>query len=180
MASSVYGKTLPPLTREMLFTKNAWAENEFFDLINEYFNKAVKKVNIEDRSNSIWEGIILMRFQSQVSKFTLIEKKGNTAEIFVEFDSNASYVWQKFCQEVVSEKDFKKRKKAFLAIKRDFNNYLLSILLRPNAILPPIQCGYNIRTVSSEEIAFEDTENIKNAYYSKETGFIHEDILFAW
>ncbi|WP_456325262.1 CRISPR-associated helicase Cas3' [Desulfonauticus submarinus] len=180
MASFVYGKTLPPLTRDMLFTKNVWAENEFFDLINTYFNKATQKVNIEDCSNSIWQGIILMRFQSQVSKFTLIEKKGNTAEIFVEFDSNASYVWQKFCQEVVSEKDFKKRKKAFLAIKRDFNNYLLSILLRPNAILPPIQCGYNIRTVSSEEIAFEDTENIKNAYYSKETGFIHEDILFAW
>ena len=100
-----------------------------------------------------------MEFQSRVSEFRLIEEKGNTAEIFVEFDDRASYVWEKFCQEVVSEKDFKKRKRTFLAIKRDFNNYLLSILLRENAILPPVQCGYNIRTISFEEIVYEDNGN---------------------
>jgi len=180
VAGFVYGKTLPPLTKNMLFIKNAWEENEFFDLINAYFNKATQKVNIEDYSDFIWKGIISMEFQSRVSEFRLIEEKGNTTEIFVEFDDRASYVWEKFCQEVMSEKDFKKRKRTFLAIKRDFNNYLLSILLRENAILPPVQCGYNIRTISFEEIVYEDSENIKNAFYSKETGFIHEDILFAW
>ena len=62
-----------------------------------------------------------------VANFALIEERPHYLNVFVEIDDNATKTWQLYQTTVVNEKDFWRRRQAYLALKRDFSSYLLSV-----------------------------------------------------
>jgi len=163
--TSIYGKILPYLTKEII-NKDV-EEKNFFDLIDNYFKKSIEKKDTIGKLE-IWEGILNWEFKSKVSKFNLFEEKSIQADIFVEIDKKAKDVWIQYHNRISNEKNYIKRKKLYAEIKKNLKNYVISILVNPNIVLPQ-QIG---------SIYYISRDNL-NAFYSLETGF-KKDIFLAF
>ena len=97
----------------------------------------------------------------QVSEFQLIGEKGEYADIFVELNEEAKITWEKYCEQIYNEKkDFFKRRLAYLSIRRKFRNYVVSVRVDKEVVLPAEVCGF--RYIPQGQL--ED-------FYSVETGF---------
>ncbi|HOV21334.1 MAG TPA: CRISPR-associated helicase Cas3' [bacterium] len=171
-ASYVYGKIHPEISRELLNAKEI-PESNFYDLINNYFEKVKFKIN-DDVSRYIWESMLELRFyeknppvrngfEKMVSAFQLIKEKGEYIDIFVEIDEDAKNIWERYCKKIYEERDFLIRRNNYLKIRKEFRSYIISIRNYKDIFLPSEVCG--MRYIPKNEI--------KN-FYSPETGFCSE------
>ena len=154
---TIYGSFIISKTKEVFeeIDKEEIEEREFLNLNENYF----EKLNIgksEDESNSILEKVEELKF-SELSDFKLIEKDYPEVDVFIEVDDDAKSVWQEY-QEIKSLDDLRERKKRFLAIKKEFYDYVISI--------PQIYAS----DFGKDEIGHVSNEELKN-YYDFETGF---------
>ena len=164
LASYVYGKVHPNVAKELLDNKEI-EEIDFFDLINDYFKKVKPKIN-DDKSGHIWEAFKELRFyedmsEKSVSEFQLIEEKGEYFNVFIELDDKAKEVWNLYSNEVYGEKDFLKRRNAYLPIRKRFQDYLLSIRVRKEGFNIPIVNGMGFVQYSDQRYSMETGFNIK-------------------
>ena len=153
-----------------LLNKDVLQENEFYQLITNYFDfvKIMKGIQEEsDESQKILEAIYNFRFYDDigmydsVSDFRLIQDT-NYIDVFVQADKDAVDLWKRYEEEVLYEKDFRKRQENYLKIKRDFRNYIISV---------PLKFAKEfIRPTERSSILLLPYENLKD-YYHEETGF---------
>ena len=166
---TIYGSFIISKTKEVFgeIDKKEIEEKEFLKLNEKYF----EKVNIgksEDVSNSILEKVEELKF-NDLSDFRLIEKDYPEVDVFIEVDDNAKRIWLEY-QNIHAEEDRFKRKNEFLKIKKDFYDYVISILLRKaQKNLPPEISG--IRFIPKEQL---------NEFYDPETGFKIESKASLW
>ena len=178
-ASYVYGKIHPNLSKKILGNKKIW-ENDFYEITNRYFEEIKNKIN-DDASKYIWKAMLELRFYEknppqcdghniQVSEFQLIDEKGEYADIFVELDEEAQTIWEEYCEKVSGEKNFRKRRLAYLSIRRKFRSYIISARINKDIVLPAQVCGF--RYIPQGQL---------KDFYSIETGFGAEAAgTFVW
>jgi len=134
-------------------------ESEFLDLNNKYF-KAVKRGMGDIESKDSLECIAGLAFKDLSEKFKLIEEDYPRVNVFVEADDSAKKIWIQF-RDLQKEKDHLERTKKYLQIKKDFNEYIISV---------PEKYGHSL-IFEDLNMGYISKEEIRN-YYDNETGFM--------
>ncbi len=131
LSKLIYGAVHTSISKELIGASPI-KEAHFFDLIDQYFSLVVSKKD-QTLSRNIWEAIKEFRFhnstlkEKSVSNFSLIEERGRYIDLFIEKDKEAKDIWKRYEEEVRFEKDFKRREKNYLSIRKDFNSYIISV-----------------------------------------------------
>ncbi|HOP95645.1 MAG: CRISPR-associated helicase Cas3' [Dictyoglomaceae bacterium] len=170
-ANQVYLEMLPSISGEILReieNKNGTLkESEFLELVERYFLK-VKEVKSSEKSKAIYDSLLCLRFWDKdfksVSDFKLIEEKGIIYSVFIEKDDNAKKIWSKY-MEITNDstlKNWEKRRK-FLNIKKDFENYIVNIRVTKN-----IDKIFNL--IFEKDLGYVSFKDVPK-FYDSETGF---------
>jgi CRISPR-associated endonuclease/helicase Cas3 len=165
-SSYIYDSVLLDITKRILGKHKEIQEQEFLELINNYYKETSEKKS-PDESKKILEAIGKLRYDSEdhdnisISNFKLIDEDYPKKDVFIEIDDGAKDVWRKYLE--LESKELFERKKAFDAFKADFYQYVISI--PTNVKNSPPEAGF--------------LSYVRNAvlsdYYNLETGFITKD-----
>ena len=134
LAQYVYGKIHTYAAKKMFEQELLLQESNFYEAIANYF-ETVRQAKSTSTSKKLLEAMQRWRFTRRdrdsellgVANFALIEERPHYLNVFVEIDDNATKTWQLYQTTVVNEKDFWRRRQAYLTLKRDFSSYLLSV-----------------------------------------------------
>ncbi|MGZ8892783.1 MAG: helicase-related protein, partial [Halobacteriota archaeon] len=134
-------------------------EAHFLDLINRYFTK-IKGALSEDESKELLTSIKKLEFDDVSQGFKLIDERGyDKFDLFVELNGHAVDTWERYIRVRSLENPFDRRR-AFLEIKREFYEYVISV---------------PARQVSNDVMDFEYIGRIPyellDTYYDEATGF---------
>ncbi len=172
LASYVYGK-IHTLNALSFFEKHSeLPEPAFYDAVADYFN-AVRRGKSDAAAREILNAMALLRFgredcrgeELSVSEFSLIQEKPNYTDVFVCVNEHAAGVWEKYQSEVAQEKDLRRRREAFLEIKRDFRRYLVSVPVKylahkiPHGSSPLVIPQYLLSEIYDNETGFMRIED---------------------
>ncbi|AKB33708.1 CRISPR-associated helicase Cas3 [Methanosarcina siciliae HI350] len=160
----IYSSFLIDKTKEVLEeSPSVIYEEDLLFLNNNYFRK-VKDTSSEDESKELLSYINELKFKTLTSDFRLIEDKVGyeKIDVFVENDNEAVEIWKEYLL-MKSLKNPLDRKEKFLAIRKKFNEYIISVSKKDFPCEEPedLNIGY---------IPFEQIKH----YYDPETGFIFE------
>lgn len=160
----IYSSFLIDKTKEVL--KESPSEIYEADLLflnNNYFRK-VKDTSSEDESKELLSYINELKFKTLTSDFRLIDDKAGyeKVDVFVELDVEAIEIWNEYIL-IKSLKNPLERKERFLAIRKKFNEYIISVPKKDFSCEEPedLNIGY---------IPFGQLKH----YYDSETGFVFE------
>lgn len=135
LASFVYGKVHTWAAQRLFGERSVLAEPDFFDAVANYF-RTVRESKSAEASQKILQAMAALRFTRKgkgaeeptaVSDFALIQELPGYVDVFVCVDSAAEAVWDRYQTTVAGEPDPRRRREAFLRIKRDFRRYLLLV-----------------------------------------------------
>jgi len=128
----IYDPVLLDAVTQILKGKSQIPESGFLRLINEFFRVAKMKSRMETKLiNSIYELYYYDGFSNDekrkpISNFKLIKEDYYKLDVFVEVDDKAKEIW-KINREIRAIRDPLERRKRFLAIKKDFYDYVISV-----------------------------------------------------
>lgn len=163
----VYGKMQIMISKEILNEYKEIEESQYLDLIEKYFFKAEENKN-KDVSKKFIESINLLNFTGEdeytISKFSLIEEKGNYVDVFFRINEEAEQVYLEFI-DLIKDKDLENRRKRQLKIRAKLNDYTLSI---------PYKYASRIN-VNKEDIILSLPKEGCEEYYFDDIGFKRED-----
>lgn len=162
--SYIYDSVLTEITREIIqktgqkaserdFTLNA--QEKYYSMINERKSK--------QKAEQILNHLKRLNF-GEIFEFRLIEEKLDSLSIFVEIDEIAESI-RKEMEEILAEKNRFKRRENLLKIKKDINQYTISIRLSKGKdilYLPPIG--------NMDDIKYIPRKNLEN-WYKLDVGF---------
>jgi CRISPR-associated endonuclease/helicase Cas3 len=131
LASYVYGRIHTLAARRLFAARPRLEEPDFFDAVDDYF-RAVRQGKSMAESRGLLEAMAGWRFTGggdgpSVKDFALIRDLPRYVQVFVCTDAAAEEVWNRYRATVACERDIRRRREAFLAIKRDFLRYLISV-----------------------------------------------------
>jgi CRISPR-associated endonuclease/helicase Cas3 len=137
LAQYVYGKIHTYAAKIMFETKPMLRESNFYDAIADYF-KTVRYSESVELSEKLLYAMQQWHFSPRergsemlgVANFALIENRPHYVNVFVELNENAREIWQNYQDTVANEKDYWKRRQAYLSLKHDFSSYILSVPIR--------------------------------------------------
>lgn len=168
----VYGKTQIQISKKLLSEKLEVSEEEYWNLISDYFQLATENSN-RDISNEFIESLNFLRFtgksdsKNTISDFSLIDEKSGYVNVFLRIDERAEETFQTYLS-CMQSKNIEVRRKGLLDIRADVANYTLSIperyLERINSVKADIAAGYMLSL----------PEEGCDEYYNRQTGFMRE------
>lgn len=134
LASFVYGKIHTLAARRLFAAWNYLEEPDFFDAVGDYFS-TVRRMKSMSKSEGLLEAMVKLRFSRwaasedspAVKDFALIRNLPHYIQVFVCTDAVAEDIWNRYQTTVAGERDLKRRREAFLILKRDFLRYLVSV-----------------------------------------------------
>lgn len=160
----IYGDTQLNITRKLLKDFEYINEENYFELINEYYNevndnksrqdsdefiKAIKEINF---SNGDWA----------INKFSLIKENSSYVNVLFLHDEFVENIYEEY-KDILIIKNFIEKKEKYLEIGQVLKNYTLSI---------PIKYCRNF--VQENGLLVLPREGIEQ-YYNEETGFIRNN-----
>lgn len=120
----VYDSLLINITREVLNNLDCVEENDFnFNASNKYFELLD---NRKESYNDLNEDFYYLRFEDINSNFKLIENELPKIDVFVCLNQNAESIFNEY-KKIVKSYDGFDKKNAFLKIKNNFYNYVISV-----------------------------------------------------
>ncbi|MDN5309846.1 MAG: CRISPR-associated endonuclease/helicase Cas3 [Thermotogaceae bacterium] len=158
----IYSGFLIDKTKEILKGTGKIEENQFLELNNKYFQN-IKETQSKDKAKEILDAVYNLRFDLIKEKFRLIENEYEKTDVFIESDENASAIWQQF-QELREISNPLERKNKFLAFKKQFYEYVISV---PKSKAPALMS-------SDTGMGYIPYDKL-NDWYNKDTGFISKD-----
>jgi CRISPR-associated endonuclease/helicase Cas3 len=164
-SSYIYDSVLLDITKKILGNHQEIQEQEFLELINNYYKETSEKKS-SDESKKILEAIGKLRYDSSdentsISNFKLIDEDYSKKDVFIEIDQNAEEVWRKYLD--LKGRDLFERKKTFDSFKSDFYQYVISIPANVKNSPPDVGFLSYVRNA------------ILSDYYDLEIGFITKD-----
>jgi CRISPR-associated endonuclease/helicase Cas3 len=134
LASFVYGKIHAVAARRLFAERAVLDEPAFFDAVADYF-RIVREAMSTRQSEEILRAMANLFFtkkagdeqQTSVSDFALIRELPRYIQVFVCADAAAENIWEHYQSTVLSECDIRRRREAFLTLKRDFRRYIISV-----------------------------------------------------
>jgi CRISPR-associated endonuclease/helicase Cas3 len=188
----IYGLEHRQDTMNFLMRKSEYMENEYFDLTQEYYSMALKRL-ISDKSKKVWEGILKLDFE-EIDKFHLIDKINEVCDVFVEEDDTAGIFADAYealllnkdntkeCIEKALGKDAAEQingecnifqRKAFLKlISGKMNDYIIQVRIKNLIKNRPFE--FKARGGAISDMFWIPRGQIED-YYNNETGFISDD-----
>lgn len=171
LAQYVYGKIHTYSAKKMFEQKPSLKESHFYELIAHYF-EAVREAKSAAVSNKLLDAIHRWRFTRRehdsellgVANFALIENRPHYLDVFVELNDKAAEIWELYQASVVGEKDYWKRRQAYLTLKHDFSSYLLSV---PAQVI--------VGRLDESTVPLHIPREMLKEYYDPETGFKRTD-----
>lgn len=169
-SSWVYGHIIPKVSKDILRKYKEIPENQYQQLVEEYFNKINSESLSQQDSIEIFQAMKRLEFSSgnnnkSVSDFQLIDVRYEIVEVFIDFykgKNKSTSILEKF---LFAKKN--KDQSSIMKMKKRFYSYVVSVNKKRLAGL----------TQSFQ--LFEDfyyiPNNMIDQYYSMETGFITED-----
>jgi len=152
-------------------------ENEFYELINNYYNNVLERKN-QDDSQYIWDAMNQLLFVDEnttkrsVSDFTLIENKHNYIDVFVETDDYAEVIWSHYKEKVLNNGYYNQRYEAYLKLKKYMQQYIVSA---------PIHLVMRIRRDDITSNILYLPRDLVNQYYDYDIGIIRsQEDIDAW
>jgi CRISPR-associated endonuclease/helicase Cas3 len=151
--------------------KSQIPESGFLRLINEFFEVAKAKSRMETKLiNSIYELYYYDRSantekRKPISNFELIKEDYFKLDVFIEVDDKAKEIWKTY-GEIRAVKDPFERKKKFLAIKKDFYDYVISVAKtyeKQVGFDEKLGMGYISKTEIDHEIGYDPEVGFKKA-----------------
>ncbi|MEY8304158.1 CRISPR-associated helicase Cas3' [Anaerosalibacter bizertensis] len=124
----VYGNTLVSISKEILQGKEAINEEEYFKLINEYFNQ-IKQNKSQDMSRKFIESIEILDFSEgeySINRFSLIQNNPGYIDVFFIYDNRAEKAYENYLK-LSGIENINKKRELYLDIQRDLKDYTLSI-----------------------------------------------------
>lgn len=156
--SYIYDPVLIDNTERILKSYSIVDEENFLALANQYYKQLLNAIS-DDTSQEYLEAIKVLDYE-KISRFRLIEEKGEKVDVFVELNDEATDIWNQY-QEAMQIADPRKRKQRFLEVRGEFYNYVISISLpKVKENLPPEVSGF--RFISKFQL---------DEFYDIETGF---------
>lgn len=148
-------------TRDVLEDKESINEAEFVTTIEEYYAH-VDDAKSDDLSKKLLEEYTVLEFEDLNNGFHLIDKDYPKDSVFVAVDKEAEELWDRF-RTIREMRDRKERRRAFLAIKKEFYEYVIAV---PSKFRDAVGYdeGIGLGYISSEEIEQE-------ILYNRELGF---------
>lgn len=187
----IYNLSHRQSTLDLLKGKEEIPEKEYRELIDQYYNLALKR-DISDKSRFIWdEGIMKLDFDA-LDEFKLIDNIGEVFDVFVEMDEYASELANAYEALLKYENQFEydlvpvlgddykdvkgelgvfQRKAIIRTIMTKMNDYIIQIRVTKLIKNKPIEFKARGDVDSS---LFWIPLNQKDQYYDEETGFIDE------
>jgi len=143
-----------------------YPENTYIQQVEQFFREIHERIDTE-QSREIWEAFLKLSFYREdlpsVSDYRLIAE-GPQVPIFTALTGEDELVLQQFKEQVLQEKDFKKRRRAYLIWRKAFHERLITPRLeRAIQHLPPEVEG-------SRELHFIPPDQLED-FYDLETGF---------
>lgn len=137
LSQYVYGKIHTYAAKKIFKAKPLLQESSFYDTITDYF-ETVRQAKSTMISDKLLEAIQKWRFTRRerdsdllgVANFALIEDRPHYINVFIELNDNAVETWQAYQATVANEKDYWKRRQAYLSIKHNFSKYILSVPIK--------------------------------------------------
>ena len=157
----IYSNFLVSKTKAVLEGKATLRESQFIELNNEYYGM-VKDMQGDEPTNKILAHIKHLNFAQLQKEFHLINEDYPTVDLFVEIDATAREIWTEYL--AIQEKTGLERKTAFLSIKKQFYDYVISVPKSKAGRL--VNEGLGIGHISLEELKI---------WYDPETGFTPND-----
>ncbi len=155
-SSYIYDSFLLFKTKQILEKKGNLDENEFFELVDEYFQSIARdgdEMESEQLLQSIQKG-----FFEDVGKFQLINKKMQELPVFLDADDESSKLWKEYMK-IWEIKDWKKRNEAFLNIKNKMYRNTINI-----------SSDFAKKLEEFKGFHYIPSREVKN-YYDEEIGF---------
>ncbi|MEM3986955.1 MAG: CRISPR-associated helicase Cas3' [Candidatus Methanomethylicia archaeon] len=173
----IYDSVLCHMTEEILKRVKELTEQEFTELIEEYFSKLWKELPAKE-SKDILEAVKCFRFSSDsisdsisIQNFQLIEDDKYKQDVFVEINEEAFNVWNEAKGIITNLRerkiDFFEAKEAFEKLKSTFYKFVISVNIKDNP--PPYDEDLKIYFVNKDMLKY---------YYDFETGFIEKGAPF--
>lgn len=166
-AYSVYGKTLINISKSILEKYNEIPEENYYNIIGEYFKKVSENVNNEISEGFI-ESIKKLYFSKShidkcsLNKFSLIKENYDYVDIFLRVDEEGENLYHELIK-TIREKNLNRKMEMYLNIKNRIRDYTLSV---PAKYLSKANLDDIV-----PNIPFEGCKD----YYNSDTGFIRED-----
>ena len=164
IANRIYDPVLINITENLLSKKEKYSESEIYQLLDEFYIKAKDRMN-QIESDKIFEAVQKIKYdgeksdeESFISNFQLIKTKYPEFDVFIEYDEDATKIWERFL-EIKQTKNLFERKKEFLKIRNEFYNYVISVPIFTQNPPPSIDIGYFIE---HSQLEF---------YYDESTGY---------
>lgn len=169
-ASYIYDILLLEITGRILAGEEEMEEGDFLRLIESYYAEVAEKKS-GNESREVLEALYRIRYHSDsavsVADFHLIENDYPKLDTFIELDTEAEQIWQRFRQ-IKDIKDLTERRAAFDQIKSDFYRYVISI-------------PYNVQNLPPEVDGFRYVNRFSLPdYYHPATGFICSGVVAIW
>ncbi|NSW90410.1 MAG: CRISPR-associated helicase Cas3' [Firmicutes bacterium] len=125
----IYGSTSVNITIELLSKYDFIEEKEYYNLINEYFNRVQGNKSFE-KSERIIESIESLNFDGDygipINKFSLIGNNQGYIDVIFRIDNYIEEAYQKFL-EALKEKDYKTKRNLVLEVKNTIKDYTISL-----------------------------------------------------
>ncbi len=160
----VYGNTLINISKDILQDKKVISEEEYFKLINDYFNK-IKQNKSQEMSRKFIESIEKLDFTEReysIDSFSLIQNNPGYIDVFFIYDDRARKAYENYLK-LSSIKNINKKRGLYLDIQRDMKDYIISI---------PIKYFRSFTT--DRGMIFLPKEGIEQ-FYDDETGFKRDE-----
>ena len=159
--NSIYSQFLLDKTCIVLEGNNVISEQLFLSLNNQYF-RLVEELHTNDTANKCLDLIRFLKYSELQDFFHLIQNDYPKMDVFIETDDEAKKIWQEFIE--IKTKPFTERKNAFLKIKREFLDHVISV--PKNKAQELFREDLDIGHISQEELKFR---------YDSKTGYIPSD-----
>jgi len=167
-SSNIYDSVLLNATEEVLKEKRKILEIEFLKLNREYFSKVKNRVAFNE-AKEILENFNLMRF-SKIDIRKLLRGDDDKIDVFVQKDEESKKILAEY-RVALKIKDWRKRKKRLLDLKKNLFEYTISIYKRIKRI-DKIYFSESLTNKIEEDGYYIDKE-----YYNDEIGFDPANIL---
>jgi len=190
--SHVYSTSEMIVTKELLQEKEQIPESEYQALVEEYYRK-IDADGLDSRIKDVWElGVLGLDFE-ELKKFSLIDSIGEVADVFVEYDKDATKIVQAY-RELFKQPqkiDWEVIRKVLTSVKAepDLSEFMRRSLLRlVGAKLSDYIVQIRIKKIQDKRpLDFGDDSNLfwvprseMGFYYSVRTGYKAEQQVFLY
>lgn len=167
-ASRVYGSVIVNITRDLLSDKTIIPENEFEQLIQDYYSSVLSgKVSMQE-SRDLIKAINTLDFGHDhgVGTFSLIKNNWDFIDLYIEYDDYATSLFEEFNNAIMIE-EINERRNKLKEIRREMLNYTISV---------PVKFAKRFQPAFSENNdLFVIREDDVKRHYSKKTGLKRDE-----